>query len=97
MVWWWEGGVHLCLKGKVITLEKKIGQLEQTDSAKSWFYKPQQRKGHIGRSVSMKPEENVPNLPRSSRSLSATFWKGEGEKHAGIIIKPETMGAKAKQ
>lgn len=49
------------------------------------------------RSVSMNPEENIPNLPRSSRRLSATFWKGEGEKHGGIIIKPKTTGAKAKQ
>lgn len=66
-------GVYLFFKRRVITVEAKLGYKEQTrgymDSAKSWFYKLQQRKEYIRKVFFMKLGKNIFNLPISSRSL----------------------------
>lgn len=67
-------GVYLFLKGKVRTVQaKKEGYMEQTrsymDSAKSWFYKLQQRKEDIRKVFFMKLGKYIPNWPVLLRNL----------------------------
>lgn len=66
-MWQWEGRNGWCLslfKGKVITLENKMGCKEQTDddmdSAKSWFYELQLREESIRKGVSPEARKEYP-------------------------------------